>query len=188
MEMQVKNTITKTVLILAVAVSGAFNAAQATTQEAKEAFRAAKIQADDTFKSARAKCNEMSGNPKSVCIEEAKATQKRMHADAEAKYENTPKAYLKARIAGADADFAVAKERCNAKTRNEKDLCLEEARAMHTKAVVSAKSNEEIREVRKEAAEDKREADYRVEIEKCERLGGSTKEACVAAVKAQYGK
>jgi hypothetical protein len=35
MEMQVKNTITKTVLILAVAVSGAFNAAQATTQEAK---------------------------------------------------------------------------------------------------------------------------------------------------------
>jgi len=183
-----KKIMTKTALIVAIASLSALNVAHAATAEAKEAYRAAKIQADETFKGARAKCNEMSGNPKNVCIEEAKATQKRMHADAEAKYENTPKAYMKARVAGADADFSVAKEKCNAKTSNEKQLCLEEARATHTKAIVTAKSNEEIREVRKEAVEDKRDADYKVEIEKCGRLGGSAKDACITAAKAQYGK
>lgn len=175
-------------LLVGVASLTMFNFAHATSSESKDAYKAAKRNADEVYKAAREKCNEMSGNPKDVCIEEAKAAQTKGHADAEAKYKDTPKAHMKARIAGADADFSVAKEKCNAKTGNEKNLCLEEARAAHTKAVVDAKSRKEIREVKKEATEDKREADYKVEIEKCERLGGATKESCIAAAKSKFGK
>jgi len=179
---------TLAVLIVGLGSLGVLNLAQASSSEAKEAYRTAKRHADETYKDARAKCNELSGNPKEVCIAEAKAAETGSKADAEAKYKNTTKAYLNARIVRADGEFSVAKEKCGAKTGNEKQLCLEEARAVHTKAVVDAKSGKEIREVRKEAAEEKREADYKVEIEKCERLGGSAKEACIAAAKSSFGK
>ena len=179
---------TITVLIMGLVSLAAVNLAQAASSEANETYRAAKRHADEAYKDARAKCNELSGNPKEVCIAQAKAAEARSKADAEAKYKNTPKAYLNARIVGADGDFAVAKERCNAKTGNEKQLCLEEARAAHTKAVVDAKSSKEIGEVKKEAAEEKREADYKVEIEKCDRLGGNAKEACIAAAKSSFRK
>jgi hypothetical protein len=41
---------------------------------------------------------------------------------------------------------------------------------------------------RKDAAEDKREADLKVALEKCDALAGTAKDSCVAAAKAQYGK
>lgn len=160
----------------------------AASPEAEEAYRVAKNNATESYKVAREKCNQMSGNPKDLCIEEAKAAETRSKAEAEAKYKNTPKAYMEARIAIADADFSVAKERCNAKAGDAKKLCLEEARAVHTKTVVDAKSGKEISDVKKDASEDKLDADYKVELERCERLGGSTKDACVAAAKAKYGK
>ena len=162
--------------------------APAATEQEKDTYKQAKRDADSTYKAAREKCNELSGNPKDVCIAEAKAAESRSKADAEAKYKNSSKAYLEARIAGVDADFAVAKEKCSAKSGNEKNLCLEEARAAHTKAIVDAKSKKEIRDLKSEASEDKREADYKVELEKCERMGGSTKDSCIAAAKAKYGK
>ena len=43
-------------------------------------------------------------------------------------------------------------------------------------------------EASKEANADKRAADYKVAIEKCDALAGSTKDSCVNAAKAQYGK
>jgi len=162
--------------------------AYAASSEAEDAYRTTKNSASESYKVAREKCNQMSGNPKDLCIEEAKAAEVRSKADAEAKYKNTPKAYTDARIAIADADFSVAKERCNAKAGDAKKLCLEEARAAHTKTVVDAKAGKEIREVQKDANEDKLDADYKVDVERCERMGGSTKDACVASAKAKYGK
>jgi hypothetical protein len=186
MEISMKKS--TTILLAGFASLSVMGHAYAASSEAEEAYRAAKNNASESYKVAREKCNQMSGNPKDLCIEEAKAAEIRSKADAKAKYKNTPKAYTDARIAIADADFSVAKERCNAKAGDAKKLCLEEARAAHTKTVVDAKSGKEIREVQKDATEDKLDADYKVEAEKCERLGGSTKDACVAAAKAKYGK
>jgi hypothetical protein len=41
---------------------------------------------------------------------------------------------------------------------------------------------------RKEASTDKRDADYKVAIEKCDALAGPAKDACVSNAKAQFGK
>jgi len=43
-------------------------------------------------------------------------------------------------------------------------------------------------DARKQAAEDKRNADYKVAIEKCDALAGAAKDACISRAKAQFGK
>ena len=43
-------------------------------------------------------------------------------------------------------------------------------------------------EARKDASADKRDADYKVAIEKCDALAGPAKDACVSNAKVQYGK
>ncbi|MEO6353835.1 MAG: hypothetical protein ABIO19_06685, partial [Burkholderiaceae bacterium] len=109
-------------------------------------------------------------------------------AEAEAEYKNTPKEHMNARIAAADGNYAVAKAKCDADKGNAKDVCLKEAKAVHTKAVVDAKSSEKISEVKSDAKEDKSDADYKVAIEKCDAMAGPKKEACVATAKSKYGK
>ena len=42
-------------------------------------------------------------------------------------------------MAKADADFALAVERCDNKSGNPKDVCRQEAKAVHTQAVANAK-------------------------------------------------
>lgn len=175
-------------LILSAITLGFAAIAPAATDDAKAAYKAAKDSASATYKAERAKCDALSGNPKDVCIEEAKAAEKRSKAEAEAQYKNTPKAHMNARIAAADGDYAVAKEKCNAQSGNAKDVCKKEAKAVHVKAVVDAKSSKKISDVKSEAKEDKRDADYKVAIEKCEALAGPDKEACVATANLKYGK
>ena len=46
----------------------------------------------------------------------------------------------------------------------------------------------EIGEARKDAAVDKRDADYKVAVEKCDALAGDPKTSCMNAAKAKYGK
>jgi len=43
-------------------------------------------------------------------------------------------------------------------------------------------------EARKDASADKREAEYKVAIEKCDALAGPAKDACVSSAKSRYGK
>ena len=175
-------------LILSIAAAGMAGAALAATAESAAAYKAAKDNASASYKMARTKCDALSENAKDVCIAEAKAAEKRSKAEAKAAYKNTSKEHMNARIAAADGDKAVAKEKCKALSGNAKDICMKEADATHTKAVADAKSKEKITEVKSEAKQDKHEADYKVAIEKCDSLAGVTKDACVAAAKTKHGK
>lgn len=175
-------------LFLSVVTLGFSVAASAADDAAKTAYKAAKDEATATYKAARAKCNELKDNAKDVCVEEAKAAEKRSKAEAEAQYKNTPREHMKARLAAVDGDYAVAKEKCKAQTGNAKDVCMKEAKAAHTKATADAKANEKIGEAKSEARDDKRDADYKVAIEKCDAMSGPAKDACVATAKSKYGK
>ena len=59
--------------------------------------------------------DSLSGNPKDVCVAEAKAAEKKTIAEAEAQYKNTDKARADAKIAAAEADYDVAKAKCGAR-------------------------------------------------------------------------
>ena len=74
------------------------------------------------------------GNAKDVCVLEAKAARTKTEEEAEAAYKDTPKAREHAAHEIAEADYKVAKERCDDKTGNDKDVCVKEAKAAMTKA------------------------------------------------------
>jgi len=141
----------------------------------------------------------MSGNAKDICMQDAKGKEKVAKAEAEASYQNTAKAREAARVAQADATYSVAKEKCDDQTGNAKDVCVKEAKAAHVKAIADAKvdrvatatqktTTEKTASARKDAAEDKREADYKVAIEKCDSLGGASKDTCIKDAKQRFGK
>ena len=87
-------------------------------------------QAKADYKVARAKCKELSGNEKDVCIKEAKAEEKRAMADAKAAKKTTA-AHAEANEDKRDADFKVAKEKCDAMKGNAKNTCEKEAEAKY---------------------------------------------------------
>ena len=124
---------------LAVAGAGqAATSAQPGTMS-KDAHDAAFKSAAAQYKTDKEACKSMTGNAKDVCIEQAKGKEKVAKAEADAAYKNTPKARESARIAHADADYNVAKEKCDDLAGNQKDVCVKEAKAMHTKAKADAK-------------------------------------------------
>ena len=165
----------------------------------KDAHDTAYKDAAAQFKTDKAACSGMKGNAKDICMEEAKGKEKVAKAEADAAYKNTPKARESARIARADATYNVSKEKCDDLSGNQKDVCVKEAKAAHVKAKADAKvdrvasdtrntSAEKTAAARKDAAEDKRDADYKVAIEKCDSLAGAAKDTCVQNAKMRYGK
>jgi cytoskeletal protein RodZ len=151
-------------------------------------YSAAKDNANAAYKSAKAQCDSMSGNAKDVCVAEAKANLKKAKANAEAEYKNTDKARRDAKIDAAEADYDVAKAKCDAKNGNDKDVCVKEAKAVETKAKADAKANEKVAAAKEDAREDKMNADYKVAVEKCDAMSGAAKDSCVSEAKARYRK
>jgi hypothetical protein len=155
--------------------------------------------ADAQYKIDKDACSSLSGNAKDICVAEAKGKDSVAKADAEAAYKHTPKARETARIAHAQATYDVAIEKCDDLAGNRKDVCVKEAKS----ELVKGKSNAKVdrvaadtsheaatkqAEARKDANADKREADYKVAIEKCDALAGAAKDACVSNAKVQFGK
>ena len=93
---------------------------------------AAVRQAKADYKVARARCNELAGNQKDVCVKEAKAAEKSAIADAKAAKKATG-ARAEANEDKRDAEFEVAKEKCDAMSGNAKDACQKEAKARYRK-------------------------------------------------------
>lgn len=192
--MKISNTLLALFAAAGLAVSGA-SVANTTKEARDQSIKAAEAQ----YKTDKAACDALSGNAKDICVEEAKGKEKIATADAKAAYEGTPKAREAARIARADAAYEVAKEKCDDLSGNAKDVCVKEAKAAHVRAAADAKvdrvaseesrnSTQKTAEARADAAQDKRDADYRVAVEKCDALAGGAKDACVRDAKMRYGK
>jgi hypothetical protein len=175
-------------LLLCITSTGFSSMALAADSGDKATYKAAKDRAEADYKAARAKCDPMSGNAKDVCVAEAKAAEKKAKAEAEAQYKNTDRARKNARTAAADADYDVAKAKCDAKSGNDKDVCIKEAKDVRTHAIADAKASKKVSEAKEEARDDKRDADYKVAVEKCDAMTGSAKDNCVTAAKSKYGK
>ena len=175
----------KTALAIAslFAASGAFAATMSKTD-----YSAAKDKISADYKADKSTCDPYSGNAKDVCMEQAKAKQKIASADLEYSYTGKASDANKAAVTKADANYAVAKEMCDDKAGNAKDVCVKEAKAGHTKGLADAKMTKKVGEAQKDAANDKRDADYKVATEKCDSLAGDAKSACISAAKTKFNK
>ena len=162
------------------------------------------------YKSAKASCGSFADNVRDICLVEAKGKEKVAKAELEARYKPSRKANFKVSATRANADYELAKEKCDGKAGNDKAVCLKEAKAARvgTKSVAKAQlktsranaaANEESteahikakgkgREAHQEAASDRVNANYAVEKEKCNAMVGDAKGRCIDDAKMQYGK
>jgi len=155
---------------------------------AKADYNAGKTRISAAYKADKAACATFTANAKDICIQEAKAREKVARAELEYGYTGKSADANKVLVAKAESAYAVAKERCDDRKGNDKDVCVKEAKAVEVKALADAKMGKEIGEARKDAAADKRDADYKVAAEKCDAMSGDAKAACVSAAKAKFGK
>lgn len=100
--------------------------------------------ADVAYDIAKEKCSELTGNPKDVCIKDAKATKVAAKADAKvAKVASEVKSDTSKKVVEArkdamedksDAAYAAAKERCDALAGDAKTACVTNAKAKFGKS------------------------------------------------------
>ena len=175
----------KASLIVAALLS--FSVAQAATISKAE-YKADKTRISADYKADKAACAALAGNAKDICVEEAKAKEKVARAELEYSYSGKAADQTKVLMAKAKSAYAVAKEKCNDQAGNAKDVCVKEAKAVEVKALADAKLGKKIGEAKKEASDDKMDANYKVALEKCDALAGEAKTSCIAAAKAKFGK
>lgn len=154
----------------------------------KSEHSVAKNTIEANAKSAKAACKNLSANAKDVCMAEAKGMEKIEKADLEARYNPKEKNQHSLRMAKADVAYDIAKEKCDDKAGNDKDVCVKEAKAVHIKAKADASVNKTVKNAVIDAADDRNTADYKVAVEKCDALAGDAKSACVANAKTKHNK
>lgn len=154
----------------------------------KSEYNAGKDRISAHYKAAKESCKSLAHNDKDVCMEEAKAKEKVAKAELEHSYTGKPADWTKVLTTRAETAYEVAKEKCDSKAGNDKDVCIKEAKATKTAALADAKLGKKVGEASKDAVDDKRNAEYKVAAEKCDALSGAAKSDCMAAAKVQYGK
>ena len=195
---------------IAVAIGFAFNIAALAETMSRHDYSSSKDSISAQFKTDKNACQALSGNAKDICIAEAKGKEKVAKADLEARYKDTIEARYEARVAKAEAEYSIAKQKCDDQAGNVKDVCIKAAQAAETSAKADAKSQmkisgankkagEESAEIskdvsdksanaRRDAASEKREAEYALAKEKCDALAGDAKDGCLNEAQVQYSK
>lgn len=94
------------------------------------AYKAAKAQAEAVYDKEIERCDTMSGNDKDVCVKAAKSKRESAEADAKAQHKASD-ARKDANEDKLEAEYKVAKERCDNFSGNEKDACVDRAKAKY---------------------------------------------------------
>ncbi|MYN01743.1 BON domain-containing protein [Pseudoduganella sp. DS3] len=124
--------------ILCISLAALFSSSVAFAQTVdNNAYKAAKDRAESDYKAAKDRCKELKGNAEDVCKEEAKVAQARAELDATTQHHNTAKDVEKSRRKLADAEYELAKERCDDMSGSTKSACKNDAKSAHKTALAS---------------------------------------------------
>jgi len=93
-------------------------------------YTAAKSQAEAAYDAEIQHCDTLSGNDKDVCVKAAKAKRTGTEADAKAQHKAAD-ARKEANKDKLEADYKVAKERCDNFSGSEKEACQDRAKAKY---------------------------------------------------------
>lgn len=196
--------------MIALSIAIAFSTGAMAEGMSKDEYKAGKEKISADYKAAKANCGSLSGNANDICMVEAKGKEKVAMADLEVSYKPDVKSRYEARVARAEADYGVARERCDDQAGNAKDVCVKQAKSAEIAAKADAKArmktsdadatadektsaarseaSKEGAVARKDASADKRDAEYAVAKEKCDMYSGSAKDSCLNLAKANFGK
>ncbi len=127
--------------ILCISLAALFSSSVAFAQTVDHnAYKSAKEKAESDYKVAKDNCKSLKHNAKDVCKEEAKVAQRRAELDATTQYENTPKDVEHAKKKLADAEYDLAKERCDDMSGSQKSACKADAKAAKKDAIAAAEN------------------------------------------------
>lgn len=169
---------------IALAVGLASCAAVMAQHMSNDDYKAEQDKIAAAYKSAKAGCASYTGNTRDICVVDAKGKERVAIAELDAGYKPSTKTRHLARIAKAEADYAVAKERCDDVAGNANDVCVKQAKAAQT----AAKADDQAAVAHKEAAQDKLDAQYGVAQQQCDVYAGGAKDHCLDQAKARFGK
>ena len=133
----------KLTVIAAALALGTASFVQAADKADRKVHNADEERIESQFKLAKEKCDSMQGNQKDICVAEAKAKEKVAKAENDAKHAKDPaKEQAKVQRVRADAEYDVAKQRCQEMKGNEKDVCMKEAQVQRDKTRASSARTE----------------------------------------------
>jgi hyperosmotically inducible periplasmic protein len=121
------------------ALAGAISSGYAVADNDPAAYKSMKDKAGADYKAAKAQCGSLKGNAKDICQEEAKVARAKAEADAVAQHRSDAKDIRKAREDVADAEYDLAKEKCDDMTGNAKSACKHDAKAAKDTAIADAR-------------------------------------------------
>ncbi len=123
-----------------------------------------------------------------MCIEQAKAKEKVALAELEYNYTGKASDMNKAAVVRADTSYDVAKEMCDDKGGNAKDVCVAKPRRRTPgRSPMRRRTGRSAKPPATRPTTSAR-ADYKVAEQKCDAFAGDAKDACVKAAKSRYGK
>lgn len=156
------------------------------TNFSKDVYKGAKDDLHAMYKAQKDACDSQSGNAKDICVETAKGREKVALAQLEYNYTGASRDELKLYEAQYQANYEIAKEKCDDASGNDKDVCVKAAKGERDKAKADVKLAKKVTAATEDAMEAHVKADYKVAREKCDALSGNPKDVCVASAKARY--
>lgn len=112
---------------------------KAATPMTKQQYEAAKARIEAQYKADGKLCRSLAGDRRDVCDAQARGREKAERAQLEARYRPDPEKRLQAKIATAEANYQVAKEKCDALGGKAEDRCERQAKAAKEAAVRQAR-------------------------------------------------
>lgn len=151
-------------------------------------FNAGMARAEAELRADRAACDKLVGNPRDVCREQARGKELVAKAELDLAHTGTRKSQDKLTTVRMDTVYDLARTQCNDKAGSAKSVCTKEAQSVRAKAQADLKLHQRVTDAKRDAAEDRRDADYKLAAEKCDAMAADARAACMAAAKAKAGK
>lgn len=190
-----KHAIIAVAMTMAFGAGAAFAAGNAMSREDHQA-RKERIEAD--YKAARQQCDGMKGNAKDVCMAQAKGKNEVVKAQLEAQRDPGPKRDSHVQKKQAEADYNVARQKCDDLRHVARDACRNDAKATYEHAKDQAKvapaaegkgvrSDQSQRDGR-QARNASTDTEYAAARERCGTLSPQARDNCMNEVRKRFSK
>lgn len=103
----------------------------------RTAYKSAWDKTESDYKAAKDRCKSLKGNAEDVCKQEAKVAQAKAQLDVTQQYKNTDNDITRAHKRVAEAQYDLAKERCDDMSGQTKSACKSEAKASYDTTLAS---------------------------------------------------
>lgn len=121
------------------AISLAFTAGASAAGITDEAYKTRKDEISSTYKNDKKDCESKSGTARDICLVQAEGKMNVAKAKLEEQRNPTAENQYEAKVAQAEADYNVAKERCKVNSGDAEDACEEAAESGFEAAKAKAK-------------------------------------------------